>query len=204
MAAEDRVRWDDVYRNSKGKPYPAPDPMLFDYTPPAPAGDERRALDLAAGLGQNGLWLASQGYITDVMDISRIALTRARMEMSMRNLRNINLLQVDLDDVQLKASHYHVVCVFRYLKRSLWKQIQQAVVPGGRVIFESYNLNYLDVVPAFNTEFLLHPGELADTFALWNVLHENEDDYVSQLVAVKPAGTLPTPDEGENPSDVDW
>jgi len=204
MTAEDRIRWDKIYRDRKGKAFPNPDPLLYEYTPPVRRGQDRRALDLAGGIGQNGLWLATQGYIVDIMDISRIALTRTRVEMAMRNLRNVNLLQVDLDDFSLKEAHYDVLIVFRYLKRSAWDQIRAAVVPGGRIIYESFNLNYLEIVPEFNADFLLHPGELHDIFSLWKILYEEDEEHISRIVAVKPEGTLDEEDAAEDVPDLNW
>lgn len=188
MTAQDRVRWDTRYRDLVNKPFPDPDPILYDHTPPVPEGKVWRALDLAAGMGQNGLWLAAQGYVVDVMDISRIALNRARAEMASRNLRNINLLQIDLDDWDLDEQEYHVVCVFRYLKRDFMNKLRASVVPGGRVIYETFNVLYLDIVPEFNQEFLLGLGELEKLFDGWDILFQEEDDHISQIVARKPGG----------------
>src|SRR5438128_2045223 len=106
MSARDRLRWDAIYRETQQVVYPPPDPLLFQYTPPLADETERRAMDLAAGLGQNGLWLAAQGYLTDVADISRVALTRAQAEAVHRGLRNLNFLQLDLDDVLLPSETY--------------------------------------------------------------------------------------------------
>lgn len=186
MSAQDRVRWDTIYTTRADKPYPPPDPLLFDYTPPIGADQTRTALDLAGGLGQNGLWLAAQGYTTDIMDISRVALTRARGEMAMRNLRNVNLLQIDVDTVDLGAARYDVLCVFRYLRRDLFSKIRAAIKPGGRVIYETFNFNYLMIVPGFNVDFLLQGDELSDAFAGWQILINEQSEHVTQFAAVKP------------------
>lgn len=187
MAGEDRVRWDKIYRSRTD--YPNPDPLLLQYTPPVEKaqGDEApRALDLAAGLGQNGIWLAEQGYITDIMDISRVALQRARAEMTSRNLRNVNLLQTDVDFLELDDEVYEVICVFRYLRRDLFPQIKAAIVPGGRIIYETFNLRYLEVKSGFNRDFLLDVGELAGHFDGWQVVFSEDADHISRLVAIKP------------------
>ncbi|MEQ8676941.1 MAG: methyltransferase domain-containing protein [Aggregatilineales bacterium] len=189
MSTQDRVRWDTIYRKVARKPYPAPDPILLEYTPAVPQAEERHALDLAAGVGQNGLWLAEQGYVTDVMDISRVALYRARVEMTIRNLRNVNLLQIDLDELELESYYYDQVCVFRYLKRDSLPAIRDSVKPGGRIIYETYNLHYLTLVPEFNTKFLLQEHELLDGFKGWNILCHEESDHVTRLVAVRPEDT---------------
>lgn len=188
MSVEDRVRWDNNYKKKNSKPYPGADPLLKDFTPIAEDDSLPRALDLAGGLGQNGLWLAEQGYASDIMDISRVALQRARAEMGMRNLRNINLLQVDVDKLDIDPDTYDLICVFRYLKRDLFPLLKQAIKPNGRIIYETFNLRYLDVVSQFNRDFLLEDGELEGYFSEWQIVHiEEEEQHLSQLVAVKPS-----------------
>ena len=186
MSAYDRVRWDGYYRHLLKKPFPAVDPLLLDYTPPVPISETRRALDLACGFGQNGLWLAEQGYTADLMDISRIALGRARAEMTIRNLRNVNLFQIDLDDLKIEEEKYQMVCVFFYLKQSIMTKLLASVAPGGRLIYKTYNIAYLDIVPQFNTDFLLGPGELGSIFEGWQIIHHEEESHISQIVTVKP------------------
>lgn len=186
MSAEDRVRWDQIYRQRFDQPYPAPDPLLLQFTPAVPQDQLLRALDFAGGQGQNGLWLAEQGYYVDIIDISRVGLQRARAEMAIRNLRNVNLLQIDFDDIQLDDEIYDMVCVFRYLRRDLFGQLMASVKSGGRLIYETYNTRYLELVPEFNTAFLLHPGELELAFQKWHVLHYEEPDHNARLVAVRP------------------
>jgi SAM-dependent methyltransferase len=186
MSASDRVRWDDIYQ-TRNRSYPPPDPLLLTYTPPILDGRVGRALDIAGGVGQNGLWLAEQGYTVDVVDISRVALARARQEMTVRNIRNVNLFQADLDDYDVEEDAYDVVCVFRYLKRDFFQKLKSAVKPGGRIIYETFNIHYLDLVPEFNQNFLLWPGELGEMFAGWEFLYYDHETHNSQMVAVKPA-----------------
>ena len=199
MSAQDRIRWDEIYskRNQDGN-YPAPDTLLLDYAPAPESDTIPRALDLAGGFGQNGLWLAEQGYNVDIMDISRVGLRRARAEMTMRNIRNINLLQVDIDKLVLRRSglcdgineicpqSYDLVIVFRYLRRPLFPILREAIRSGGRIIYETFNLNYLEQVPEFNRGFLLNSGELESAFNGWRFVHYDEASHVSQMVAVKP------------------
>lgn len=188
MPAADRIRWDKIYRERLEKPYPTPDSLLFDFTPRVNAHPDYplRALDLAGGFGQNALWLAAQGYTVDLMDISRVALNRARAEMAARNLRNINLLQVDMGNAELEPHCYDVICVFRYLQRDLFPAICAATRPTGRIIYETFNKSYLMQMPDFNPDFLLDEGELKQVFSGWNVLYYEENLTTSQFVAVKP------------------
>lgn len=188
MSIQDRVRWDDIYKQQESHAYPAPDPLLLVNTPlvdsahPTPP----RALDLCAGVGQNGIWLAEQGYTTDIMDISRIALQRARQVMTERNIRNVNLFQIDVDYLQLESETYDVVCVFRYLRRNLFPILKRGTKHGGRILYETYNMRYLSLVPAFNREFLLEVGEIQRYFSDWRTLYYEENDHCVRLVAERP------------------
>ncbi len=187
MSAKDRVRWDTIYRETANFPYPDPDPLLFQYTPPIQGLEKPfHALDLACGLGQNGLWLAAQGYVVDLMDISRVALTRAQEKASECGLRSVNFMQIDLEELTLEPNTYEFVCVIRFLRRELFPMIRASIKPGGRIIYESFNARCANVAPDAPRDFLLGQGELAGYFGDWRVLRNNEADHVSQLVAIKP------------------
>lgn len=186
MSAEDRVRWDKVYKQRARDTFPDPNPLLLQFTPAVEEDEQRMALDLAGGVGQDALWLASQGYTVDLMDISRFALQRARTEMALQNIRNVNLLQIDVDEIELDESAYDLITVTRYLKRSLFTVMKKAIRPGGRIIYDTFNVKYLEIVPEFNTAFLLGIGELQSYFHGWQIIHSDEADHNSRLVAVKP------------------
>jgi len=186
MSGQDRIRWDTIYRERLEKPNPDPDPLLFQVTPPLCDAGSATALDLACGLGQNGLWLAAQGYVVSLIDVSRVALTHAQAEASRRNLRTVNFFQLDLDSAELEAEAYDLVCIFRFLSRSLMPQIRAAVKPGGRIIYQTYNIRYLTARPDMPSEYLLGVGELAGIFGDWKSLHLSEPEQVSQIVAIKP------------------
>lgn len=187
MATQDRVRWDTIYRDRAQRPLPPPTPLLLEYTPPVtPTETPPRALDFACGLGQNGLWLAEQGYIVDLMDISRVALNRAQAEMVQRGLRGVNLLQIDADSVRLNELAYDLIGIFRFLHRDLFPQFNAAIKPGGRIIYETFNLQHLDANPDFNVDYLVQGDELKDAFKGWKILVHQHMDNVTRLVAIKP------------------
>lgn len=185
MSAQDRAKWDSHYHQATGD-YPAPDPLLLMYTPPLQPKQKARALDLACGVGQNGLWLAEQGYTVDMMDVSRVALRKAQDEVNKRQLRKVNLLQADLDDTDFDDQLYDVVCVFRFLDRNLFRKLRASVVNGGRVIYETFNTRHTSHSPTFNPAYLLDIGELPLLFKGWQILHDCDDEHISQIVAVKP------------------
>lgn len=188
MSLEERAYWDHYYRNKRGssKDYPAPDPILFEFVPPIFEQRPHRALEIACGYGQNALWIASQGYITDAIDISRVALAVAQVRASKLALKHVNLLPKDLDDATLEKNAYDVVCVFRFVKRGLIPDLRAAVRPGGRIIYMAHNTDMLQTDPTQDPEQLLRVGELVGYFADWKILNMLNINGVSQLVAVKP------------------
>jgi SAM-dependent methyltransferase len=186
MSVKDRAKWNSIYKNRVGDVFPRPDLLLLDYTPPIPLEAERRALDLAGGMGQNGLWLAEQGYIVDILDISHTALDRAHTEMTHRKIRTVNLLCVDLDEATLSPDTYDLVCVFRYLNRRLLVNLLTAIKPGGRLIYETFNQTVLEARPDFNPMFCLGAGELTASFPKWRVLRDANAGPWTQFVAIKP------------------
>lgn len=187
MSIYDRQHWDSIYSERANKPLPPPDPLLFPYTPPVTEDRVYRALDLAGGQGQNGLWLAAEGYVVDVVDISRVALMQGQAEMARRSLRTMNFRQLDLDENKLDFDEpYDLICVFRFLKRELFAALRTAIRPGGRIIYATYNIRHLAEHPEFRREFLLEPGELAGYFADWRILYNADDAALSELVAIKP------------------
>ena len=195
MSAEDRAKWDGIYLRRALEAYPPPDALLVAYAPPPARPPLRVALDLAAGLCQNALWLAEQGYLVNAMDISRVALERGRAEMAMRNLRNINFINVDLDQVDLPREVYDLVCSFHYLNRALFPTLRASIKPGGMIIYQTYNIRRLETQPDMTREYLLELGELPTFFPGWEVRHDEDVGDLSRFVACKP---LPTDDEGGN------
>ena len=188
MTLAERVYWDGYYRHKRGsRDFPAPDPLLFEHVPPIfDPQRTHRALDLACGYAQNALWLAGQGYVTDAVDISRVALSVAQVRATRQKLSGVNLLPADLDEYQLEPSYYDVVVVMRFIKRGLMPAIRGAVRPGGRVIYQAYNTQHLHKSPDHDPEQLFRVGELLGYFADWRVLQNKHDNGISRLVAVKP------------------
>ncbi len=186
MAAHDRQRWDETYREKADRAFPDPDPLLFPFAPPLREPLSASALDLAAGVGQNGLWLAAQGYSVDLIDVSRVALAQAQAEAARRQLQNVNFFALDLDNAALEPARYDLICIFRFLSRALIAPIRAATKPGGRVIYQTFNTRYAETRAGLNPDYLLAIGELAGFFGDWKILHHSELAHVSQIVAIKP------------------
>jgi tellurite methyltransferase len=188
MGADDRSRWNKEYYERVLRAYPPPDALLVAYAPiPDGPVPRRVALDLAAGQCQNAIWLAEQGYLVNAMDISHVALERGRAEMAMRNLRNVNFIQADLDSARMLENVYDLVCCFRFLDRKLFPMIKASVKPGGMVVYQTFNIRMQKRKPHASPEYLLNLRELPQHFAGWEIRHDEEVGDITRMVAVKPA-----------------
>ena len=188
MARSDRERWDRRYAAPGPDRPKEPNPLLLAHTPPAHASRSpgARALELACGLGHNAIWLAGQGYTVDALDISLAGLRRARAAMLRQGVRGVNFIAADLDHFALPVYAYDLVIVFRFLDRALFPAIRSRVRPGGRVIYETFNVRHLERMPDCSPHHVLQLGELPRYFSDWNVLAASDEGMTSGIVAQKP------------------
>ncbi|MCU0497449.1 MAG: class I SAM-dependent methyltransferase [Anaerolineae bacterium] len=184
MTPQDRLYWDQVYQARGKQPYPDSDPLLYEYVPIAPS-NEMRALDLACGVGQNGLWIAKQGYTVDLIDISRNALSLARREIEQRRVTSVNLLQADLDQERFPRERYDVVIVFRYHHAALLPQLVNTVRPSGRIISLTFNHRYRDQATPIERPFIVEPGEWRLACSGWKILLDSDEGHFAHFVAIK-------------------
>ena len=109
MSESQGERWDRRYAEGDYRPRSLPSPFLEEWLEQLPVG---RALDLACGTGRNAMRLAEAGYETDAIDVSQVAIERAKDQAADRGLA-VNWQTADLDDVVLPESHYDLITVIR-------------------------------------------------------------------------------------------
>jgi len=181
---KDRRRWNERYRNQQFSSDPSA--IVKQYYTLAQTG---RALDIATGTGRNAIYLAHKGFTVEAVDISEVALR----DITLRHT-NLHPLCADLDYFEIPESRYTLILNIRYLNRRLFPQIQEGLIRGGILIFETYMDPPPDADPgAFCRDYLLRPNELLHAFLPLNILYyaeqvsEETDDTrrVASLVAVK-------------------
>ena len=116
------------------------------------------------GTGSNALFLAERGYEVTGIDISAVAVERARREAQERGLW-LNAVCADLRSYKVPPRFFDVVLVFYYLQRDLCPQIAGALSAGGVLVFETFTTEQRQFGwgPA-KDEHLLRPGELRGLF----------------------------------------
>jgi SAM-dependent methyltransferase len=163
---QDRIKWDEKYRN---RDYPAEPAAIVRQFFSLAQG--RAALDLAAGSGRHALFLAQQGFTVDAVDISE-----AGLALFAGRSAAIRPICADLDTFDIPGGRYDLIVNVLYLNRRLFPQIREALTPGGVLIFETL------VEPTERQgegnrcrDYFLRENELLHSFLALRILHYHED-----------------------------
>lgn len=154
----DRGRWDLKHRDARYLGDPAA--FLVECRPHLPPG---RALDLACGLGANALYLAGEGFEVEAFDWSLEGI-RKLAAAARQNGRRVGAVACDVTRFPIPRERYDVLLSIRFLDRSLWTSMVDALRPGGALLIETFNRRYLERRPDFPREYCLEEGELLRAF----------------------------------------
>jgi tellurite methyltransferase len=186
-------RWNKRYADGF-EPFPdAPAPWLVEHrdllTGPG------RALDVACGDGRNAAYLARRGYTVDAIDASSVAVEALRAAALERGL-DVRARLVDLEREPLPEGPYDVIVTMNFLQRDLFGPLQDALAPGGLLLFETFGQAHVaQLGRSFNPAYLLEDGELLRAFDRLEVIDHFEGVAersggprgVGSLVARRPA-----------------
>lgn len=185
---EDRSRWDAIF-SSKDYIYGRdPAPFVKANINLLPVG---RALDLAMAEGRNAVFLARRGFKVDGVDISEVALRKAR-RLARENNVMITTINEDLKRYQIKPNSYDAILDIQFLWRPLLAQIKRGLKKGGVVIIENYTEEQLSNPngKSISKEFCLKKGELREAFKDFIIIFDRETndgkDAVARFIAKKP------------------
>ncbi len=155
-----------------GAPLWRPHPWLSEQFRRIPAGG--RVFDVAMGTGRDAVFLALQGYRVRGEDILPEAVAKAK-ELARRNGVSIEAKVGDLTRPQaLAPESCEGIIVFNYLDRGLLPQLQDALLPGGVLIYETFLKGQEKHGRPKNPDHLLEPGELKESFADLEILAYEE------------------------------
>lgn len=183
--ALDYEAWEERYRNPRPDRKRHPNGWLAQHVDRLPPG---RALDVAMGEGRNSLFLARRGYEVTGVDRSPTAVARALAWAAEEGLE-VEAQVRDLETCRLPEGPFDVVVVTRFLQRSLFGPLVEALRPGGMLVYETFTLGRL-ANGDFDPAHLLQPGELRRAFQDLEILAYREEDrpaYQASLLARKPS-----------------
>lgn len=190
MPDEDRLRWDERYlKDRRYSGLDRPRPFLVEHAYLLPASG--LALDVAMGLGANAGFLLERGLQVIGVDISAVAVRRAKA-----SFPALGVFIADLYGFHLPQASFDVILNFFFLQRDLWRDYELALKPGGLLIFETLFVAELPAQHAADPCYYLQPGELAaafpglETLVYRESISESEHKtprHTAALIARKPA-----------------
>jgi len=160
VARSDRERWDERYAagtHSDGDP----PTWLDDADLPAELPRSGRALDVAAGVGRVGLWLARRGLDVTAVDVSPVALERLDGRAAAEGL-SVETLALDLEHEPLPEGPWDLITCFHFLRRDLFSRMAERLAADGLLAVEIATERNLERHPKPSRRFLLGSGELVD------------------------------------------
>ena len=172
-----------------------PDPLLTtawnDYIEPLLGlGNQKRALDVAGGVGRHSLYLAERGWKTTLIDVSDKGIEIAKKNAQQRGIE-IDFRNEGLRSADLGSAAYELILVFFYLDRELFPALIRALTPGGILIYKTYTEQHPRLSGGkgpTHPMHLLEPNELLKAFSSLQVLFYRETvagKGVAELVAKK-------------------
>ncbi len=203
MSATNLSEWDARHRDAANGTAAEPASFVRELLPLLPLGP---ALDLACGTGRHTLLLAARHQHVTAIDGSGVALdvieerARASNQPSRRvesldtvvaPRPGIDLVRADLEHTMLPENSFALILCVQYLQRSLFAQIERALVPGGMLLFETFTRAQLEFAGGpKNPDYLLGPGELRSAFPSLRLLFYRElraGKGIASLIAQKPS-----------------
>ena len=130
-------------------------------------------LDLACGRGRNALAAAAWGVPVAGLDRNPDFLAELRTAARSRDLP-VSALRCDLEDgrgIPVRPGSCGAILVFRFLFRPLAPAIEEALAPGGLLLYETFTRDQRELgYGPTRDAFLLAPGELPTLFPRLRVL----------------------------------
>ena len=170
MSDADRERWNARYASGEYAARAHPSALLAAWTDRLPRG---RALDVACGLGRNAIHLATHGYAVDAVDISGVALARARERARAAGVE-VDWIETDLRQPDIARGAYDVIVVARFLHRPLIPRLVDALRPGGHIVYDHHCISPVAVGGPKSHRFRARPNELLERFRALRILSWEE------------------------------
>lgn len=173
MSDFDRQKWNTKY--SAGNDIPlSPSAVLTGLRRFLP--QTGRALDIAAGAGRHGIWLAQQGLDVTLADVSVVGLGLARERAAVAGV-TVRTVEVDLQDDAVgreTLGHWNVVVSVCFLHRPLFPWLVERLLPHGVLMVVQPTTTNLERHDRPPRGFLLEPGELPSLVQGLEILHYEE------------------------------
>lgn len=177
MSEKDRIRWDAAYTDGDPDAGPALPQVFRGHADLFPVAGS--ALEVACGTGRAAVWLARRGLHVWGLDVSGVAITRARKSAVRHGVAERCRFDVaDLDGGLPAGPPVDVVLCHRFRDPGLYPALAARLQPGGLLA-----ICVLSEVGASPGRFRAVPGELRTQFTGLRVIAEQEGDGEAWLLA---------------------
>jgi SAM-dependent methyltransferase len=128
----------------------------------------KAALDLAMGDGRNALLLAEKGLEVTGIDISKVALEKARAKAAEKGLK-LDAQEQDLFTYDYGKEKWDLITVIYFNPAvRIFDVLKRAVKPGGVIVIEGQGSEHTGDGPPQATRF--RPNQLLAAFSDWRIL----------------------------------
>ncbi|MBT3983689.1 MAG: class I SAM-dependent methyltransferase [Bacteriovoracaceae bacterium] len=174
--------WDKKYSRSSYVYGKSPAKFLaenFDYLPLG-----GHVLDMGMGEGRNAVFLAGKGFKVTGVDISSVAVRKAKALAKEYKVR-IKTIVASLEKYDFRPETFDAIICFYFVDRKLNEKIRKWLKPGGILIYESHTLSQkkLSGYELTKDKYLLKEGELLGLFDDFKMLKYEEPLHKKEFIA---------------------
>ena len=143
-----------------------------------------RALDVATGRGRHAIVMAAEGFRVVGIDIQFSGLVAATRSARAQGL-DISGVCADLTVLPMPPERFHLIVVTRYLDRSAFPAMRDALVPGGVLLYETFTTRQREHGRGPTSRaHLLDPGELRELARGMDLLFDEECVYPDAVARI--------------------
>lgn len=157
MSDDDRLRWNQRYREQLARTPGAPSPSVEALSRWLPR--QGRALDLAGGGGRHAFWMARRGLEVTLVDVSDVAIESVVAQATLWRAP-VDAVRLDLEVETVPEGPWALVLIHGYLNRRLVREVANLLEPGGVLVVAHPTRRNLERNPRPGAHHLLLPGEL--------------------------------------------
>lgn len=142
---------------------------------PKTAKPRLNALDIGCGGGRDAVFLAQHGWQVSAIDQEARVLKRAK-QLAAKSGASVKFKCCDLKKSGcFPTEKYNLITVVRYLNRELFQQIDDAIAPGGYLVYQTFTLGAEVFGSPRNPSFILREAELSEVFADYQIIVDRID-----------------------------